>query len=60
MLEGYEAVADPIEEKKSQRFLSSQLEAVADRKFTYVATCYLADIRKSETVISNSSCKQIS
>jgi callose synthase len=35
MLEGYEAVADPIEEKKSQRFLSSQLEAVADRKFTY-------------------------
>lgn len=27
------------EEKKSQRSLYAQLEAVADMKFTYVATC---------------------
>lgn len=27
------------EEKKSQRSTSAQLEAVADMKFTYVATC---------------------
>uniref|UniRef100_A0A0E0JZI5 Glycosyl transferase 48 domain-containing protein n=1 Tax=Oryza punctata TaxID=4537 RepID=A0A0E0JZI5_ORYPU len=39
---GYKAVADPAEEeKKSQRSLSSQLEAVADMKFTYVATCQI-------------------
>lgn len=39
-MEGYKAVAEPVEEeKKSQRSLSSQLEAVADMKFTYVATC---------------------
>ena len=42
ILEGYKAVADPAEEeKKSQRSLSSQLEAVADMKFTYVATCQI-------------------
>ena len=29
----------PEEEKKSQRSLYAQLEAVADLKFTYVATC---------------------
>ncbi|KAM0939118.1 putative 1,3-beta-glucan synthase [Dioscorea sansibarensis] len=40
ILEGYKAVTDPTEEeKKSQRSLSAQLEAVADMKFTYVATC---------------------
>nr|XP_029122971.1 callose synthase 5 [Elaeis guineensis] len=40
ILEGYKAVADPaVEEKKSQRSLSAQLEAIADMKFTYVATC---------------------
>uniref|UniRef100_A0A0E0HLT0 1,3-beta-glucan synthase n=1 Tax=Oryza nivara TaxID=4536 RepID=A0A0E0HLT0_ORYNI len=39
---GYKAVADPAEEeKKSQRSLSSQLEAIADMKFTYVATCQI-------------------
>ncbi|KAG1358945.1 Callose synthase 4 [Cocos nucifera] len=40
ILEGYKVVADSaLEEKKSQRSLSAQLEAVADMKFTYVATC---------------------
>ncbi|XP_077211954.1 callose synthase 5-like [Tasmannia lanceolata] len=40
ILEGYKAVTDPAEEeKKSQRSLCAQLEAVADMKFTYVATC---------------------
>ncbi|XP_011624302.2 callose synthase 5 [Amborella trichopoda] len=40
ILEGYKAVTDPSEEeKKSQRSLSAQLEALADMKFTYVATC---------------------
>lgn len=42
ILEGYKAVTGPEEdEKKSQRSLSSQLEAVADMKFTYVATCQI-------------------
>ncbi|WOK92140.1 callose synthase 5-like [Canna indica] len=42
ILEGYKAVTDPIEEeKKSQRSLSAQLEAIADMKFTYVATCQI-------------------
>ncbi|KAJ8504487.1 hypothetical protein OPV22_005373 [Ensete ventricosum] len=42
ILEGYKAVADPTEEeKKSQRSLSAQLEAIADMKFTYVATCQI-------------------
>ncbi|VAI83480.1 unnamed protein product [Triticum turgidum subsp. durum] len=42
ILEGYKAIADPAEEeKKSQRSLSSQLEAIADMKFTYVATCQI-------------------
>ncbi|KAH9320866.1 hypothetical protein KI387_015505, partial [Taxus chinensis] len=37
---GYNAVAFPTEEdKKSQRSLYAQIEAVADMKFTYVATC---------------------
>ncbi|KAJ4979632.1 hypothetical protein NE237_010412 [Protea cynaroides] len=40
ILEGYKAVTVPMdEEKKSQRSLYAQLEAVADMKFTYVATC---------------------
>ncbi|XP_059643980.1 callose synthase 5-like isoform X2 [Cornus florida] len=38
--EGYKAITVPSEEdKKSQRSLFAQLEAVADMKFTYVATC---------------------
>ncbi|KAF3792492.1 Callose synthase 5 [Nymphaea thermarum] len=40
ILEGYKAVTGPVDEElKSQRSLSAQLEAVADMKFTYVATC---------------------
>ncbi|XP_052191392.1 callose synthase 5 isoform X2 [Diospyros lotus] len=40
ILKGYKAVTVPSEEdKKSQRSLYAQLEAVADMKFTYVATC---------------------
>ncbi|KAM7513805.1 hypothetical protein LguiA_003388 [Lonicera macranthoides] len=40
ILEGYKAVTVPSEEdKKSKRSLFAQLEAVADMKFTYVATC---------------------
>ncbi|XP_073010773.1 callose synthase 5-like [Typha latifolia] len=42
ILEGYKAVTDSVEEeKKSQRSLSIQLEAIADMKFTYVATCQI-------------------
>ncbi|XP_072992005.1 callose synthase 5-like isoform X4 [Typha latifolia] len=42
ILDGYKAVTDPVEEeKKSQRSLSAQLEAIADMKFTYVATCQI-------------------
>ncbi|KAF9617600.1 hypothetical protein IFM89_037663 [Coptis chinensis] len=40
ILQGYKAVTVPTEEeRKSQRSLCAQLEAVADLKFTYVATC---------------------
>ncbi|KAL9241707.1 hypothetical protein vseg_015785 [Gypsophila vaccaria] len=40
ILQGYKAVTAPVEEeKRSQRSLYAQLEAVADMKFTYVATC---------------------
>ncbi|KAF3786088.1 Callose synthase 5 [Nymphaea thermarum] len=40
ILEGYKAIMDPTdEERKSQRSLCSQLEAMAEMKFTYVATC---------------------
>ncbi|RAL39881.1 hypothetical protein DM860_013082 [Cuscuta australis] len=40
ILGGYKAVTVPSEEdKKSQRSLHASLEAVADMKFTYVATC---------------------
>lgn len=40
ILEGYKAFTVPSEEdKKSQRSTYAQLEAVADMKFTYVATC---------------------
>ncbi|KAF3678769.1 Callose synthase 5 [Capsicum annuum] len=47
ILEGYKAVTVPSEEdKKSQRSLYAQLEAVADMKFTYVATCQNYGIQK--------------
>ncbi|KAK7353644.1 hypothetical protein VNO80_19095 [Phaseolus coccineus] len=40
ILDGYKAVTVPSEEdKKSHRSLYASLEAVADMKFTYVATC---------------------
>ncbi|KAL9313852.1 hypothetical protein ACSQ67_019304 [Phaseolus vulgaris] len=40
ILDGYKAVTAPSEEdKKSHRSLYASLEAVADMKFTYVATC---------------------
>ncbi|KAL7588235.1 hypothetical protein Lser_V15G39895 [Lactuca serriola] len=40
ILEGYKAITIPSEEdKKSQKSLYAQLEALADLKFTYVATC---------------------
>ncbi|URE49708.1 callose synthase [Musa troglodytarum] len=42
ILKGYKVVTDPAEEeKRSQRSLSAQLEAIADMKFTYVATCQI-------------------
>ncbi|CAN1352848.1 Callose synthase 5 [Linum perenne] len=42
ILAGYKAITNPTEEdKKSQRSLTAQLEAVADMKFTYVATCQI-------------------
>ncbi|KAL6498060.1 Callose synthase 5 [Orobanche gracilis] len=40
ILEGYKTISEPsAEDKKSQRSMHTQLEAVADMKFTYVATC---------------------
>ncbi|KHN29244.1 Callose synthase 5 [Glycine soja] len=40
IFDGYKAIAVPSEEeKKSQRSLYARLEAMADLKFTYVATC---------------------
>lgn len=40
ILKGYKAITLPSEEdKKSQRSLYANLEAMADMKFTYVATC---------------------
>ncbi|KAL1224859.1 Callose synthase 5 [Cardamine amara subsp. amara] len=40
ILAGYKALSEPTEEdKKSQRSLYATLEAIADLKFTYVATC---------------------
>nr|KYP67853.1 Callose synthase 5 [Cajanus cajan] len=40
ILDGYKAIAVPSEEeKKSHRSLYASLEAMADMKFTYVATC---------------------
>ncbi|KAF5199964.1 Callose synthase [Thalictrum thalictroides] len=40
ILEGYKAVTVSVEgEQKRQRSMYAQLEAVADMKFTYVATC---------------------
>ncbi|KAK8658810.1 hypothetical protein V6N13_029031 [Hibiscus sabdariffa] len=40
ILEGYKAILIPSnEDKKRQKSLYAQLEAVADLKFTYVATC---------------------
>lgn len=34
-------MADQAEEEKRQRSMSAQLEAIADMKFTYVATCQI-------------------
>lgn len=39
MLEGYKAVTLAPEEDVNSQKLYAQLEAVADMKFTYVATC---------------------
>ncbi|KAK6152988.1 hypothetical protein DH2020_012627 [Rehmannia glutinosa] len=40
ILEGYKTITEPsAADKKSQRSMYTQLEAVADMKFTYVATC---------------------
>ncbi|XLU95279.1 hypothetical protein S245_009631 [Arachis hypogaea] len=40
ILDGYKAIAVPSEQdKKSQKSLYGNLEAMADMKFTYVATC---------------------
>ncbi|XP_057416061.1 callose synthase 5-like [Lotus japonicus] len=40
ILDGYKAITVPSEEdKKSQRSLYASLEAMADMKFTYIATC---------------------
>ncbi|KAI9074792.1 hypothetical protein K1719_043216 [Acacia pycnantha] len=40
ILDGYKAITVPSEEdKRSQRSLYTNIEAVADLKFTYVATC---------------------
>ncbi|CAL0327582.1 unnamed protein product [Lupinus luteus] len=40
ILDGYKAITVPSEEeKKSHRSLYASLEAIADMKFTYVATC---------------------
>ncbi|RYQ84944.1 hypothetical protein Ahy_B10g104451 [Arachis hypogaea] len=42
ILNGYKAVTVPSEEdKKSKRSLYASIEAVADMKFTYVATCQI-------------------
>ncbi|XP_020575940.1 callose synthase 5 [Phalaenopsis equestris] len=42
ILEGYKAVTEPEDEgKRSQRSLFAQLEAIADMKFTFVATCQI-------------------
>ncbi|WOL08654.1 callose synthase 5-like [Canna indica] len=41
LLEGYKAVTDLTEKEKNQRSLYSQLEAIVDMKFTYVATCQI-------------------
>lgn len=40
LLEGYKTIIEPSEEdRKSQRSIYTQSEAVADMKFTYIATC---------------------
>ncbi|KAI4310785.1 hypothetical protein MLD38_035735 [Melastoma candidum] len=42
ILQGYKAIEQPAEnEKRSSRSLSARIEAVADMKFTYVATCQI-------------------
>ncbi|KAL8483030.1 hypothetical protein ACS0TY_025911 [Phlomoides rotata] len=42
ILEGYKSIIEPSEEdRKSQRSTYTQLEVVADMKFTYVATCQI-------------------
>eukprot|EP00249_Psilotum_nudum_P020969 c27917_g2_i1 orf=518-4456(+) len=45
--DGYKAVQSATEEaKKSQRSIHAQIEAIADMKFTYVATCQNYGIHK--------------
>ena len=40
ILQGYKVVTAPMDdEKRSQRSISAQIDALADMKFTYVATC---------------------
>ncbi|KAL8529534.1 hypothetical protein ACS0TY_006819 [Phlomoides rotata] len=42
ILEGYNSIIEPSDEdRKSQRSTYTQLEVVADMKFTYVATCQI-------------------
>lgn len=41
ILQGYKAITIPSEEDKKARSLSAQSEAMADMKFTYVATCQI-------------------
>ncbi|KAG0482012.1 hypothetical protein HPP92_010096 [Vanilla planifolia] len=50
ILEGYKEVTEPREEEKSsQRSLCAQLEAIADMKFTYVATCQIYGNQKQSS-----------
>lgn len=46
ILQGYKAMTIPSEEDKKARSLSAQSEAMADMKFTYVATCQNYGIQK--------------
>ncbi|KAG6551246.1 hypothetical protein Mapa_007172 [Marchantia paleacea] len=47
LVDGYKVVASaPAEAKKSQRSMWAQLQAIADMKFTYVATCQIYGAQK--------------
>ncbi|KAL2634599.1 hypothetical protein R1flu_006078 [Riccia fluitans] len=47
LVDGYKVVASaPAEDKKSQRSMWAQLQAIADMKFTYVATCQIYGAQK--------------